>query len=83
MIKKKIRLIKRFHEISLTLSKLGFYNAYEYFKLLFGLEVEAGAKPRKIREALEKLGPSFIKLGQVLYCFSLNRTSSYWFFTNR
>ncbi len=66
MIKKKIRLIKRFHEISLTLSKLGFYNAYEYFKLLFGLEVEVGAKPRKIREALEKLGPSFIKLGQVL-----------------
>jgi ubiquinone biosynthesis protein len=66
MFKKKIKLLKRFKEITLTLSKLGFYNIYEYFKLLLGLEVEPGAKPRKIREALEKLGPSFIKLGQIL-----------------
>ncbi len=66
MIKKKIKLIKRAKEISLTLSKLGFYNIYEYFKLLFGLEVDEETKPQKIREALEKLGPSFIKLGQVL-----------------
>ena len=66
MFKKKIKLAKRFKEISLTLSKLGFYNIYEYFKLLFGLEVEPGVKPRKISEALEKLGPSFIKLGQIL-----------------
>ncbi|MBK3332831.1 AarF/ABC1/UbiB kinase family protein [Persephonella atlantica] len=66
MFKKKIKLAKRFKDITFTLSKLGFHNIYDYFKLLFGLEVEPGAKPRRIREALEKLGPSFIKLGQVL-----------------
>ncbi len=66
MIKKKLKIAKRFLEISSNLSKLGFYNAYEYFKLLFGLEVDETVKPRKIRETLEKLGPSFIKLGQVL-----------------
>jgi len=66
LLKKKVKLLKRAKDISLTLSKLGFYNVYEYFKLLFGLEVDESAKPQKIREALEKLGPSFIKLGQVL-----------------
>ncbi|WP_457639702.1 ABC1 kinase family protein [Persephonella sp.] len=66
MFKKKLKLAKRAKEISVTLSKLGFYNIYEYFKLLFGLEVDPEAKPRKIREALERLGPSFIKLGQIL-----------------
>ena len=66
MLKRKIKLIKRFKEISTTLSGLGFYNAYEYFKALFGIEIDETKKPQKIREALEKLGPSFIKLGQVL-----------------
>ncbi len=66
MFKKKVRLAKRFIEISKTLSQLGFYNVYDYFKALLGLEVEEEAQPRRIREALEKLGPSFIKLGQVL-----------------
>ncbi len=66
MLKKKVKVIKRFLEISSNLSKFGFYNVYEYFKLLFGLEIDESVKPRKIRETLEKLGPSFIKLGQVL-----------------
>jgi len=66
MIKKKFRVIKRFYQISSSLSKLGFYNTYEYFKILFGLEVDETVKPKKIRETLERLGPSFIKLGQVL-----------------
>jgi len=66
MFRKKIKLLKRFKEISATLSKLGFYNIYDYFKILFGIEVEPGAKPRRIRETLERLGPSFIKLGQIL-----------------
>ncbi|NPA12817.1 MAG: AarF/ABC1/UbiB kinase family protein [Aquificae bacterium] len=66
MFKKKVKLVKRAKEVSLTLSKLGFYNIYEYFKLLFGLEVDPQTKPKKIREALERLGPSFIKLGQIL-----------------
>lgn len=66
MIKKKFRVLKRFYQISSSLSKLGFYNTYEYFKILFGLEVDETVKPKKIRETLEKLGPSFIKLGQVL-----------------
>ncbi|MDQ7056852.1 MAG: hypothetical protein Q9M89_10590 [Persephonella sp.] len=55
MFKKKIKLAKRFKDITFTLSKLGFHNIYDYFKLLFGLEVEPGAKPRRIREALENL----------------------------
>lgn len=66
MIKRKIKLIKRAKEISFTLSELGFYNIYEYFKVLFGLEIDETYRPQKIREALEKLGASFIKLGQVL-----------------
>ncbi len=65
MFKRKIALAKRFIEISRTLSALGFYNVYDYFKALLGLEVEE-EQPKRIREALEKLGPSFIKLGQVL-----------------
>ena len=66
MVKRKIKLYKRAKDISLTLAGLGFYNIYEYFKLLFGIEVNKDVKPQKIREALEKLGTSFIKLGQVL-----------------
>ncbi|ACO04424.1 MAG TPA: AarF/ABC1/UbiB kinase family protein [Persephonella sp.] len=66
MFRKNIRLLKRFKEISTTLSKLGFYNVYEYFQLLFGLEIDETKRPKRLREALEKLGPSFIKLGQVL-----------------
>ncbi len=66
MFKKKIKLAKRFLEISRTLSELGFYNAYDYFKALLGLEIDEEKQPKRIREALEKLGPSFIKLGQVL-----------------
>ena len=66
MFKKKVRLAKRFIEISKTLSQLGFYNVYDYFKALLGLEIDEKAQPKRIREALEKLGPSFIKLGQVL-----------------
>lgn len=66
MLKNKLKLYRRFKEISLELSKLGIYNIYEYFKVLFGIEVDESIKPQKIRETLEKLGPSFIKLGQVL-----------------
>ncbi|RUM61472.1 MAG: AarF/ABC1/UbiB kinase family protein [Persephonella sp.] len=66
MLKRKLKLYKRAKDISTTLISLGFYNIYEYFKLLFGIEVDESVKPQKIREALEKLGASFIKLGQVL-----------------
>ena len=63
---RKLKILKRAKEISIQLSKLGFYNIYEYFKFLLGLEVDKSVKPQKIRETLEALGPSFIKLGQVL-----------------
>jgi ubiquinone biosynthesis protein len=63
---KKFKLIKRAKYISSELSKLGFYNIYEYFKILLGFEIDETVKPQKIRHTLEKLGPSFIKLGQVL-----------------
>ncbi len=66
MLRKNFKLLKRFKDISSTLSKLGFYNVYEYFQLLFGIEIDESKKPQKLREALEKLGPSFIKLGQVI-----------------
>jgi ubiquinone biosynthesis protein len=66
MFRKKVKLAKRFIEISKTLSSLGFSNVYDYFKALLGIEIDEEAQPRRIREALEKLGPSFIKLGQVL-----------------
>jgi len=63
---KKLKLYKRFKDITLELSKLGIYNIYEYFKALFGIETDPSLGPQRIRETLEKLGPSFIKLGQVL-----------------
>jgi len=66
MLKRKLKLANRFKEISLALSSLGIFNIYEYFKALFGLETEEDLKPQKIRETLEYLGPSFIKLGQIL-----------------
>lgn len=66
MLKNRLKLYRRFKEIALELSKLGVYNIYEYFKVLFGIEVDETIKPQKIRETLEKLGPSFIKLGQAL-----------------
>ncbi len=65
-MKKKIKLIKRATDISVQLSKIGFYNVYEYFKVLLGFEIDESIKPQRIRQALESLGPSFIKLGQVL-----------------
>lgn len=66
MLKRKLKLYRRFKEITLELSKLGIYNIYEYFKALFGIETEEDIRPQKIRESLENLGPSFIKLGQIL-----------------
>jgi len=66
VLSKKLRLYSRFKEITVQLSKLGIYNIYEYFKVLFGLEVDPSLKPQKIRQTLEYLGPSFIKLGQIL-----------------
>lgn len=66
MLKRKLKLANRFKEITLALSSLGIFNIYEYFKALFGLETEEDLKPQKIRETLEYLGPSFIKLGQIL-----------------
>ncbi len=66
MFSKKLKLYSRFKEIAFQLSKLGIYNIYEYFKVLFGLEVDPSLKPQKIRQTLEYLGPSFIKLGQIL-----------------
>ncbi|WP_028949805.1 ABC1 kinase family protein [Sulfurihydrogenibium subterraneum] len=66
MFNRKLKLYSRFKEIALQLSKLGIYNIYEYFKVLFGIEVDPSLKPQKIRQTLEYLGPSFIKLGQIL-----------------
>lgn len=66
MLSKKLKFYSRFKEITLQLSKLGIYNIYEYFKVLFGIEVDLSLKPQKIRQTLEYLGPSFIKLGQIL-----------------
>ncbi|MEZ0323045.1 MAG: AarF/UbiB family protein [Hydrogenothermaceae bacterium] len=66
MLKRKLKLYRRFREITLELSKIGIYNIYEYFKALFGIDTEEDIRPQKIRESLEKLGPSFIKLGQIL-----------------
>jgi Predicted unusual protein kinase len=66
VLNKKLKLYKRFKDITLELSKLGIYNIYDYFKALFGIETDPSLGPQRIRETLEKLGPSFIKLGQVL-----------------
>lgn len=66
MFNKNLKLYKRFKEISFELSKLGIHNIYSYFKTLFGIEIDPSIGPKKIRETLEKLGPSFIKLGQIL-----------------
>jgi ubiquinone biosynthesis protein len=66
-LKKEVKDINRFNHIVLILTREGFdylFNSMAIRKLL--RKKESTTKPKKIRETLEKLGPTFVKLGQIL-----------------
>jgi ubiquinone biosynthesis protein len=66
-LKKEVKDIHRFNHIALILTKQGFdyiFHRFSVHKLL--RKKEASTKPRRIRETLEKLGPTFVKFGQIL-----------------
>jgi ubiquinone biosynthesis protein len=74
-----VRHANRYREILSTLVKFGFREFFEEAKLDLLLEkgqrffsrgptadVETASRPERLRMALEELGPTFIKLGQIL-----------------
>lgn len=62
-LKKEVRDIKRFNRIILILGEEGFGYLFSRFRKK-GLKEED--MPRRLVRAFEKLGPTFIKLGQIL-----------------
>lgn len=68
-LKKEVRDINRFNHIVFILGQEGFGYLFDkarikgFFKRK---EVRGEEKPKRLRRALERLGPTFIKLGQIL-----------------
>ncbi|MDZ7385575.1 MAG: AarF/UbiB family protein [candidate division KSB1 bacterium] len=76
-IHRRYRHLKRYRQIAVVLVKYGFADLVERLNLGAYLQVgrrllrlkgtpEGGSTARRIRMALEELGPTFVKLGQVL-----------------
>jgi len=78
-LRKTVRNMKRYREILSILLKYGFGDMLDHFKLEFytktgnkilfkqkGGKFVQMSRPERIRLALEELGPTFIKLGQML-----------------
>ena len=69
-IKKEIKDIKRFNQIVLILTEEGFgylFDKIKFFRLFKKKEPpNKQDAPQRLRKTLERLGPTFIKLGQIL-----------------
>lgn len=68
-LKKEARDIKRFNQIIMVLAQQGFgylFDKVKIEKFLKRKKIRENDKPKRLRKALEKLGPTFIKLGQIL-----------------
>ena len=64
--KKDIRDLARFNKIMFILTSQGFGYLFDRTKFLKKKQVKEHANPKRLRKTLEKLGPTFIKLGQIL-----------------
>ncbi|HZX44246.1 MAG TPA: AarF/ABC1/UbiB kinase family protein [Candidatus Nanoarchaeia archaeon] len=62
-LKREVRDIKRFNQILFILAEEGFGYLFQRFKKK---ELREHEKPRRLVKAFERLGPTFIKLGQIL-----------------
>lgn len=68
-LKKEVKDIKRFNQITLVLAQQGLgylFDKMNIKKIFKKKEIKKKEKPKRLRQALEKLGPTFIKLGQIL-----------------
>jgi ubiquinone biosynthesis protein len=64
--KKDIRDLARFNKIVFILTSQGFGYLFDRTKFLKKKQVREHANPQRLRKTLELLGPTFIKLGQIL-----------------
>lgn len=68
-LKKEVRDITRFNHIIFILAQHGFGHLFDKFsikKLFRKKNMKEKDQPKRLRKAFEKLGPTFIKLGQIL-----------------
>lgn len=68
-LKKEVKDINRFNQIMLVLVQQGFgylFDKLNIKKLFRKKEISEKDAPKRLRKAFEKLGPTFIKLGQIL-----------------
>ncbi len=65
--KKDIRDLARFNKIMLIVTQQGFGHIFDKVKKPFKKrELREKLNPKRLRKTLEKLGPTFVKLGQIL-----------------
>ena len=65
--KKDLRDLARFNQIILILTKHGFGHILDKFKIKKPKRIVLKkAHPQRLRKAFEELGPTFVKLGQIL-----------------
>ncbi len=68
-LKKEVRDINRFNHIVFILGQEGFGYLFDRVRMkgfFKRKEAKGEEKPKRLRRALERLGPTFIKLGQIL-----------------
>ena len=64
--KKDFRDLARFNKIMFIITSQGFGYLFDKTKFLRKKKAKELANPKRLRKTLEKLGPTFIKLGQIL-----------------
>ncbi len=63
---REIKDIHRFNHIVLILAQQGFGHLFDKIKLRKLFKRKGAIEPERLRKTLEKLGPTFVKLGQIL-----------------
>ena len=65
-LKKEVKDIHRFNQIILILAQQGFGHLFDKIKLKKLFKRKKTIEPERLRKTLEKLGPTFVKFGQIL-----------------
>ena len=65
-LKREVKDIHRFNHIVLILAQQGFGHLFDKIKLRKLFKRKRAIEPERLRKTLEKLGPTFVKLGQIL-----------------